>query len=157
MSIIDYNNALDEFEDDLKINNLEYDYDRHLEIFRKYHPCYKYAMDSVNDENVPKYVKKQCAEFLDGIERNDDSEYKYFFDLDGADSITDLLYLINFSSGVKSGTAVVYGLAGFQWFLILNTLCWYLKENPDKRRYEKSVLLIGRKSGKDLPPIIEIL
>ena len=148
MSIIDYKNALNDYEDDLEINNGEYSYEKHLEIFREHHPCYGYAVNSVNDENVPKYVKKQCVEFLDGQERDGDEDYKYFFDLDVADNITDLLHLINFSSGVKSGTAVVYGLAGFQWFMILNTLCWYRKSNPEKRRYEKSVLLIGRKSGK---------
>lgn len=33
-------------------------------------------------------------------------------------------------------------------FFLVNALCWKYKQNPIKRRYEKSVLLIGRKSGK---------
>ena len=39
-------------------------------------------------------------------------------------------------------------LSGFQWFFIINALCWKHKDNMKKRRYEKSVLLIARKSGK---------
>ena len=114
----------------------------------KNHPCYKYALDSIDNEDYPKYVRKQCEEFLNGIERQDDESYPYFLDLSIVNRITKFLHLINFASGVRVGTPVVYGLAGFQWFMIVNTLAWKLKAQPEKRRYEKSVLLIARKSGK---------
>ncbi len=118
-----------------------------IEDFKK-HPCYKYALDSVDNEDYPLYVRKQCKEFLDGIERQEDESYPYFLDLSIVNRITKFLHLINFASGVRVGTPVVYGLAGFQWFMIVNTLAWKLKSQPEKRRYEKSVLLIARKSGK---------
>lgn len=118
-----------------------------IEDFKK-HPCYKYAMDSLNNEEYPLYVRKQCEEFLNGVERQDDLTYPYFLDLSLVNRITKFLHLINFASGVKVGTPVVYGLAGFQWFMIINTLAWKHKSQPAKRRYEKSVLLIARKSGK---------
>lgn len=114
----------------------------------KNHPCYKYALDSIDNEDYPRYVRKQCEEFLNGIERQDDESYPYFLDLSIVNRITKFLHLINFASGVRVGTPVVYGLAGFQWFMIVNTLAWKLKAQPEKRRYEKSVLLIARKSGK---------
>lgn len=118
-----------------------------IEDFKK-HPCYKYAKDSLNNEEYPLYVRKQCEEFLNGVERQDDLTYPYFLDLSLVNRITKFLHLINFASGVKVGTPVVYGLAGFQWFMIINTLAWKHKSQPAKRRYEKSVLLIARKSGK---------
>ena len=114
----------------------------------KNHPCYKYALDSIDNEEYPLYVRKQCEEFLEGIERQEDEKYPYFLDLSIVNRITKFLHLINFASGVRVGTPVVYGLAGFQWFMIVNTLAWKLKAQPEKRRYEKSVLLIARKSGK---------
>src|SRR5699024_4405576 len=46
------------------------------------------------------------------------------------------------------GTPVYDSLGGFQWFFLANALCWKHKDNPEKRRFEKSVLLIARKSGK---------
>lgn len=114
----------------------------------KTHPCYKYALDSIDNEDYPLYVRKQCEKFLNGIERQEDESYPYFLDLSIVNRITKFLHLINFASGVRVGTPVVYGLAGFQWFMIINTLAWKLKAQPEKRRYEKSVLLIARKSGK---------
>lgn len=40
----------------------------------KNHNAYLYALASVEDENVPKYVKKQCEEFLEVVDNhfNDD-------------------------------------------------------------------------------------
>lgn len=118
-----------------------------IEDFKE-HPCYKYAKDSIENEDYPIYVRKQCKEFLEGIERQEDESYPYFLDLSIVERITKFLFLINFASGVKVGTPVIYGLAGFQWFMIINTLAWKHKAQPEKRRYEKSVLLIARKSGK---------
>lgn len=40
-------------------------------------------------------------------------------------------------------------LAKFQWFFIINILCVKRKSN-NKRRYELSIMLIGRKNGKTL-------
>lgn len=60
------------------------------------------------------------------------------------------------ADGHKAGTPVKDSLADFQWYFLVNALCWKHKDNPEKRRYEKSVLLIARKSGKDLPSYIVI-
>ena len=51
-------------------------------------------------------------------------------------------------SDVKVGQSVGGSLAVFQWFFIINALCLKEKDNHDKRQYEKSVLLIGRKNGE---------
>ena len=110
------------------------------------HKAYKYAVDVVSGKIISgKYIIIQCKKFLDDI---DDENCKYFIDERELTLITNLTKLINMSTGLKVGIPAHDALAGFQWFFLVNALCWKHKDNPKKRRYEKSVLLIARKSGK---------
>jgi len=112
----------------------------------KNHPAYQYALGVVNEDyptNV--YIKKVAKDFI-GELNNPDS--KYFFDYDLVEDIDLLLGLIIVPSGVAAGKKVNEMLAGFQWFFILNALAWKMADDHEKRRYEKSILLIARKSGK---------
>jgi len=118
-----------------------------IEEFKK-HPSYIYAIDSIANEDIPKYVKKQCKEFLEIVENYDSKNYKWTIDLKLVSKIDKILELIYFSSGIKVGTPIAQGLASFQFFFIINVLCVKYKNDINKRRYEKAVLLIGRKSGK---------
>lgn len=112
----------------------------------KSHKAYKYAVD-VTEGNViaNKFIKIVCKRFIDDLNNED---CKYFLDEKEVRKITNLTKLINMASGLKAGTPAHDSLAGFQWFFLINALCWKYKETPIKRRYEKSVLLIARKSGK---------
>lgn len=117
----------------------------HKERFKN-HPAYVYAEGVVNEDfptNV--YIKKVANDFLKEL---DNPDSKYFFDYDLAEDIDALLGLIIVPSGVAVGKKVNEMLAGFQWFFILNALAWKMAEDHEKRRYEKSILLIARKSGK---------
>lgn len=112
----------------------------------KEHPAYLYALGVVNEEfpaNV--YITKVAKDFLEELE-NDNS--KYYFDYDLVDYIDELLGFLIVPSGIAAGKQVNKMLAGFQWFFILNALAWKMADDHEKRRYEKSVLLIARKSGK---------
>ncbi|MBS6509800.1 MAG: terminase [Paraclostridium bifermentans] len=119
------------------------------------HPSYTYAYDVVNNNiklnDTPirqaTYVIKQCERFINDLK---DTECKYFIDEDELQRITDLTKLINMADGLRVGTPVHESLVGFQWFFLVNMLCWKYKNNPNKRRYETSVLLIARKSGKSM-------
>lgn len=112
----------------------------------KERPEYKYAMDVTQNKIVAgKYIKKSCENFLKDI---NDENCKYFLDLSDLKTIIQLTKLINMATGLKVGVSAYDALAGFQWFFIVNALCWKHKDNPKKRRFEKSVLLIARKSGK---------
>lgn len=112
----------------------------------KQHKAYQYAVD-VTEGNIiaNKYIKIVCKNFLNDI-NNPDCEF--FIDDKEMKKITNLTKIINMASGLKAGTPSHDALAPFQWFFLVNALCWKYKEMPTKRRYEKSLLLIARKSGK---------
>ncbi|MED4261976.1 terminase large subunit [Priestia aryabhattai] len=110
------------------------------------HAAFQYAV-SVTERKIiaGKYIIKACEQFLDELD-NPDSDY--FIDEAELKKITNLTKLINMASGLAVGKPTHDALAPFQWFFLVNALCWKYKDNPQKRRFEKSVLLIARKSGK---------
>ena len=115
----------------------------------KNHPAYKYAIDVTNEAfPVNKDVKIVCEQFIEDIEKNESDDYEFYFDYQLVDLITAMTKLINMASGVKAGEPVHDSLAPFQWFFIVNALCWKHREDKEKRRFEQSTLLIARKSGK---------
>lgn len=110
---------------------------------------YTYAVE-VTEDKFPsnKDIQIMAQNFLRDLTASEDEDYKFFFDIKLAQKITMLTKLINMASGIKQGTPVHDSLAPFQWFFIMNVLCWKYKDEPEKRRYEQSILLIARKSGK---------
>lgn len=113
------------------------------------HPSYQYAQSVVNGEVIAgKYIIKECESFLSELE-NPDS--KYVLDVETIKLIDGLTSLLNMADGLNIGESVKDSLAGFQWYFLINILAWKHKDDLEKRRYEKAVLLIARKSGKDLP------
>ena len=115
----------------------------------KTHPAYTYAVDVVNHKfPVNKDILKVCENFIEDFENRDNDDFDYFLDLKFVNVITAMTKLINMASGIREGQPVYDSLAPFQWFFIINALCWKYKEDHQKRRYEQSVLLIARKSGK---------
>ncbi|WP_240515143.1 terminase large subunit [Bacillus wiedmannii] len=114
--------------------------------YLKEHAAYQYAVKVSEGQIIAgKYIIKSCQRFLDEL---NDPDSKYFIDENELKKITNLTKLINMATGLLAGTPTHDALAPFQWFFIVNALCWKHKDNPIKRRYEKSVLLIARKSGK---------
>ena len=104
--------------------------------------AYLYAINCIREdnENVGKYVKKQCQQFIDSIDSDD-----YYIDETMLSAICEFLKLVN----IMPGKNAYDNLAGFQWFFITNILCMKRKSN-NKRRYELSVMLIARKNGKTM-------
>lgn len=119
------------------------------------HKAYQYAVDVCEGKFiVGRYIKKQCQKFLEDVNNPD---CPYFLDEKEMKVVTSLTTIINMATGLKVGISAYEALADFQWFFIINALCWRYKNRPEKRRYEKSVLLIARKSGEFLPTINENL
>ena len=115
----------------------------------KKHPTYTYALEASERKFVTnKEIYTVCSTFLEDLEKNEDDDYEFWFDYKFAELITEMTKLINMASGIRVGQSVHDSLANFQWFFIINALCWKHRDNHEKRRYEQSVLLIARKSGK---------
>ena len=93
----------------------------------KEHPAYKYAVDVCQGNIITgKYIKKVCKRFLEDIE---DEKCKYIIDYNSVIVITGLTKLINMATGLCVGKPAYETLSGFQWFFIINALCWKHKDN----------------------------
>lgn len=136
----------------------------------KNHPAYIYAKNVVvyyEKEQSNKKVKSPkeiagkdvyivCKQFIEEIKKNNKGDW--FFSLKTLSRINSFLKLINMAKGVARGQTVYSSLFGFQWFFIVNILCWKTKEDHSIRRYQTATMLIARKNSKTfLSAIIFIL
>ena len=112
----------------------------------KKHPSYLYAERVISGREIaPKYVAKQCQIFIDICDGKDS---KYFVDEKRIKKIDAILKLIRMPKGLKINEKIYDCIAGFQWLLIIASLCIMHSDNPQKRRYETVLLEIARKNGK---------
>lgn len=126
------------------------------------HPSYIYAYQVVHDEIKvpklyyknkkgkknfinPKYVKKQCKIFLNICDGKDD---KYCINEKRVKKIDKISKVLKMAKGIKANKSVYDSLAGYQWLLVIASLCVVHRDNPKKRRYKNVVLEISRKNGK---------
>lgn len=93
----------------------------------------------------PKYVKKQCKIFLDIA---DDKSSKYVINVSRIKKIDKILKILVMAKGIKVGKKIYDALAGYQWLIIVASLCTVYRDDKNKRRYETVVLEICRKNGK---------
>lgn len=112
-----------------------------------YKKAYEYCKWAVQSDNVkvPKYVKKQCSQFIDIWEDKDPIS---IIDNNKAQKIYKLLQLINVPKGEGVGKSVVNSLTGFQWLLLIAPFCVVHRDDNSKRTYEQIVLEIARKNAK---------
>ncbi len=110
------------------------------------HPSYKYAQSALNDNpDVPAYVIKQCREFVEICNGESDD---YVINEKRVNKIDSILKVLKMPKGLKVGQTLYKCLAGFQWLLIIASLCVTYRNHPSKRRYETVLLEIARKNGK---------
>lgn len=125
------------------------------------HPSYIYALKVVNNEIIPpklyfelngekkfippKYVKKQCQIFVDIADGKSD---KYIINEKRISKIDKILKVLKMAKGLKVGKSIYNSLAGYQWLLIVASLCTVYRSDVKKRRYETVILEICRKNGK---------
>lgn len=93
----------------------------------------------------PKYVKKQCKIFLDMA---DNKSEKYIIDINRVKKIDKICKILVMAKGIKVGKRIYDSLAGYQWLIIVASLCSVYRDNKKKRRYETIILEICRKNGK---------
>lgn len=93
----------------------------------------------------PKYVKKQCKEFINICEGKNK---KYIINEDRVSKIDLICKLLKMPKGLKAGETIYNSLSGYQWLLIVASLCTVYRDDLEKRRYETVLLEIARKNGK---------
>ena len=112
----------------------------------KKHPSYIYAEKVVKGKVIaPKYVILQCVEFIK-IANGEDEKYK--INEKRVSKIDKILKLLVMAKGLDAGKNIYKCLKGFQFLLIVASLCVVYRDNPKKRRYETVILEIARKNGK---------
>lgn len=110
----------------------------------------RYAKNVISGvEIAPKEVKTQCIWFLnDYYLRQDEPEFRFYFDEEKIDGIEAILQVITFATGFSAGLSLITGLADFQCFFIVNVFGWRFKSDIARFRYRENTLWIPRKNGK---------
>lgn len=116
-------------------------------------PLY-YELNGEKQFISPKYVKKQCKIFLDIA---DNKSSKYIIDISRLKRIDKILKILVMAKGIKRGRKIYEALAGYQWLIIVASLCTVYRDNKNKRRYETIILEICRKNGKTFIVALVIL
>ena len=107
--------------------------------------AYEYAKKSIRAKDVPKYVKKQCREFIQIADGKDD---KYFLDETKVKQIENVLKLLVMPKGLKAGQSLYECTCQYQWLFYISVLAIVHRDNPNKRKYETAILEICRKNFK---------
>ena len=107
--------------------------------------AYEYAKKSIKSKDVPKYVKKQCKEF---IEIADGKSDKYYLDENKVKQIENVLKLLIMPKGLKAGKTLYECTCSYQWLFYISVLAIVHRDNPNKRKYETAILEISRKNFK---------
>lgn len=107
--------------------------------------AYEYAKQSIKSKEVPKYVKKQCREF---IRIADGKDKKYYLNEDKVKQIENVLKLLIMPKGLKSGQPLYNCTTSYQWLFYVSVLAIVHRDNPSKRKYETAILEICRKNFK---------
>lgn len=112
----------------------------------KSHPAYVYAKRVTRREvNAPKYVLKQCREF---IRVADGRDKKYNINTETVAKIDALLKLFIMPTGSRAGESIYSATIGYQWLFYVAVLGTVWKSEPDRRRYQTAILEICRKNFK---------
>lgn len=107
--------------------------------------AYIYAKWCIKAKEVPKYVKKQCREF---IKIADGKDKKYYLNQEKIKQIENILKLLIMPKGLKAGQTLYECTCNYQWLFYIAILCVVEREKPDKRKYETAILEIARKNFK---------
>lgn len=108
-------------------------------------PPFFYELNGDKKFISPKYVKKQCKIFLDIA---DDKSSKYIINVSRIKKIDKILKILVMAKGIKVGKRIYDSLAGYQWLIIVASLCTVYRIEKTRRRYETVILEICRKNGK---------
>jgi len=94
---------------------------------------------------APRYVIKQCREFLRIADGQDENWHISERKLNQVAMITRLLIM---PKGLKAGQTFYTCMQPYQWLLIVAAICAVDRNDEARRKYQRIVLEIGRKNFK---------
>ena len=107
--------------------------------------AYKYAKERIEDEETPKYVRKQLDEFIDV---SDDKSDKYMINKRKVAQVESILKILNMPKGLKAGQSLYECSTGYQWVIYIAIICTVFRSDHERRRYELGLFEICRKNYK---------
>lgn len=115
-----------------------------------YEKAIRYANNVIAGKEITtKEVIIQCKWFLVDLEKQNNDDFKYCFDIEEVEKIEGILMLLNFATGLGVvGKTIAEGLEDFQAFFLVNIFGWRFKEDKEKFRYRDVTLFIPRKNAK---------
>ena len=109
--------------------------------------AYWYAWNVVEGNIIAcKDVFNSCQRFMNDLEKSENNEYEFYFDLEVMARIENVASCFKFTSGAKAGQQI--DLAPPQSFILGSIYCWRFKTNKHKRRFRTVFLMIARKNSK---------
>lgn len=108
----------------------------------------QYAQRVAKGEIVAgKYIILECIRFLKDLNRIEDEDFEWYFDIKVYNFIMGFQNFFKFADGVMAGKPMK--LADFQEWILANLFCWkHKKENY--LRFSKAYIQIARKNGKSM-------
>ena len=118
-----------------------------LSVSRVDNKAVEYARAAVRrgNKDVPRYVKKQCRDFL---KIADGKDKKYTINEDKVRQIENILKILVMPKGLKAGESLYSCTCGYQWLFYIAVLAVVYRDDMERRRYETAVLEICRKNFK---------
>ena len=92
-----------------------------------------------------------CQRFINDLKRQDDEDFKFYFNVEEAEKYIDIANTLKISEGTKTEQLKT---RGFQNFIIGNLHGWF-KKNNNTNRFKEAYIQIGRQNGKSFLSGIE--
>lgn len=106
----------------------------------------KYAQKVARGEIIAgKYIILECIRFLKDLNRVDDENFEWYFDVQTYEVIMSFQNFFKFADGINAGKTMK--LAEFQEWILGNLFCWKHKEE-DYIRFSRAYIQVSRKQGK---------
>src|SRR5690554_6284784 len=107
----------------------------------------QYALDVIDNKIVTgKSVKLACNRHLKDLDREDDSDFPYIFDVNKANSILGFAEDMIIDEGFEQKQL---SLSPFQAFIFGNLFGWIHKQTG-YRRFRQSYVQVARQQGKSM-------
>ena len=107
--------------------------------------AYKYCKEAINDVTTPIYVKKQMRAWMEICEGKN---AKYKVSSKKLRQVIALLKILKMPKGLRAGESLFECSTKYQWLTYVAIICTVHRDNPQKRKYETTVLEICRKNYK---------